>query len=487
MPAAGESHTARDLVMKLGSYLADLTSNRSAAAVHADIVERLSEPDHDPRLARVADIDRYISMWAALRSGVSLPEEAWQCLVLPAVLAFSSPNDLKSHLELATSLWMRASAAMNGTSQTLIVAGDGTPLEPESEPVDSTAPPATEGYGWLSAQPSVVDVVDGFMVPAAAHRPRRAVVVATVVAVLIAAAVVWWTQGHREGEQNLLSPPWPMPAGGSVKPVTATPDTSPQGLPTASQPLGGTTPTPLSTQPVPAPTWNGSGPIAAPTAPQDLTVITTTGTSVALTWRPPADAGTGGLAYYRVWRDGSDAGWTAQTGATVTGLTPATTYTFTVTAHNGAGAASPPSDPVTAATRPSQPQSPAPPPTPPPTGPPPVNTLLATEPPQKPINLGRSFTVTGAGWPCSAPSTINLYLGGRLIATPDVDAQGAFRTTVLVDPSQPDAPTVAVIGSAEPLILTRGVWVLAAQLPAQPSCSGVAQHSIQIEFRSGPG
>jgi hypothetical protein len=255
-------------------------------------------------------------------------------------------------------------------------------------------------------------------------------------------------------------------------------------------PVGNTMPPPPSTQPVPAPTWNGPGPVVAPTAPRGLAVTGTTETSVALSWQPPADPGSGGLAYYRIWRDGIDMGWTPQSSATVPGLTPATSYTFTVTAHNGAGAASPPSNPVTATTRQPEPQAqPSQPQTgpPPQAGPPVGNPLLATDPPQRPINLGRSFTVTGTGWPCQAPATINLLLGGELVATPGVSAQGSFRTTIMVDSSPPNAPTVAIIGSAERLTLTRGVWILTAQLPAQTSCTEAAEQSIQIEFRTGQG
>jgi chitinase len=65
---------------------------------------------------------------------------------------------------------------------------------------------------------------------------------------------------------------------------------------------------------------------------------------VPLTWRPSA-----GATGYTVYRDGARALTTTGTSATVTGLTPATSYTFQVTATNSAGE-SPRSAAVTART-----------------------------------------------------------------------------------------------------------------------------------------
>ncbi|THA27922.1 chitinase [Streptomyces sp. RKND-216] len=69
-----------------------------------------------------------------------------------------------------------------------------------------------------------------------------------------------------------------------------------------------------------------------PAAPTGLTAGATTSTSVSLSW-DAVDGATG----YRVHRDGAGASEVTGTSTTVTGLSPATSYTFQVTAVNSAG------------------------------------------------------------------------------------------------------------------------------------------------------
>ncbi|TVL93891.1 chitinase [Streptomyces sp. SAJ15] len=81
-----------------------------------------------------------------------------------------------------------------------------------------------------------------------------------------------------------------------------------------------------------------------PGAPTGLAAGTATATSVDLSWSP-----VGGATGYHVYRDGTKVRAVSGTSATVTGLTPKTSYRFEVTATNAAGE-SPKSAPVTATT-----------------------------------------------------------------------------------------------------------------------------------------
>lgn len=76
----------------------------------------------------------------------------------------------------------------------------------------------------------------------------------------------------------------------------------------------------------------GSG-SSAPAAPAGLAVTGTTASSVSLSWTAPSGTVTG----YRVYKNAALATSVTGTTATVTGLAAATTYSFTVTAYNGAG------------------------------------------------------------------------------------------------------------------------------------------------------
>lgn len=89
-----------------------------------------------------------------------------------------------------------------------------------------------------------------------------------------------------------------------------------------------------------------SDPDDPPAAPGGLAVGTVTATSVALSWQPAA-----GATEYRLYRDGTRIQTLGGTAATVSGLSPATQYSFQVAAANDAGA-SQLSQPVTATTAP---------------------------------------------------------------------------------------------------------------------------------------
>ncbi|MFJ5550435.1 chitinase [Streptomyces sp. NPDC093225] len=74
------------------------------------------------------------------------------------------------------------------------------------------------------------------------------------------------------------------------------------------------------------------GPQQPPATPTGLAAGSATATSVALSWSPAA-----GATGYTVYRDGAKVLTTTGTGATVTGLAPSTSYSFQVSATNGAG------------------------------------------------------------------------------------------------------------------------------------------------------
>ncbi|MGS2616758.1 galactose-binding domain-containing protein [Micromonospora sp. LZ34] len=98
--------------------------------------------------------------------------------------------------------------------------------------------------------------------------------------------------------------------------------------------------------------YAASGTPTPPTAPGNLTVTGRSATSVSLAWTASTDAD--GVASYQVRQGGQPVASVTATSATVTGLSPATAYTFTVVALDTAGTPSPPSNAVTVTTTPAQ-------------------------------------------------------------------------------------------------------------------------------------
>jgi Raf kinase inhibitor-like YbhB/YbcL family protein len=88
-----------------------------------------------------------------------------------------------------------------------------------------------------------------------------------------------------------------------------------------------------------------------PTAPSNLTVAGTTSNSVSLTWTAATD-NSGKIARYDVFSDGAKVGSSATTSATISGLTPNTTYSFTAKAYDAAGNESPASNSAVGKTKP---------------------------------------------------------------------------------------------------------------------------------------
>ncbi len=78
-----------------------------------------------------------------------------------------------------------------------------------------------------------------------------------------------------------------------------------------------------------------TGDTAPPTVPTNLSASGTTQTQTTLSWTAATDAV--GVTGYKVYRNGTQVGTTTTPSYTATGLTAATTYSFTVSAYDAAG------------------------------------------------------------------------------------------------------------------------------------------------------
>ncbi len=98
-----------------------------------------------------------------------------------------------------------------------------------------------------------------------------------------------------------------------------------------------------------------------PTAPTALDTTAVTATQVDLTWSPASDPESG-IASYNVYRNGALVGSSTSTTFSDGGLTPFTTYTYEVSAVNGAGLEGPRSAPLVVTTKDATPPMDDPPP-----------------------------------------------------------------------------------------------------------------------------
>ncbi|RKE06555.1 fibronectin type III domain-containing protein [Catellatospora citrea] len=391
-PHPGQAAQARKLVIQLGQLLTDVTAGRPVAKVHQHLLDQFDAAVHDYRIdAMEVGQQEFAETWHALQYGLALPVGTWDQIVLPTVVGFSSAQKLKMHLELATSYWLAARAAVDAvpdypaavaelaapeaftTDHTLPVVPPApaptqpsTPLRPSTaEAAPTDAPPSDTAPSPTAERPAPTG-------------PDRRVLVAVAVAVLATVTVmlVLIIRPTGDGQPVSLQDGLPSPilsagvmADESGQPVTlptAPPSTSPEPAPMiTNEPL----PKPSWTPPAPPTTKPGTttpppAPPVAPSAPTRLTAVAAVEHKIWLSWSAPATGGSGGVAYYRILRDGQFIGWTRDTSATVADLAPGTSYVFVVIAVNAAGLQSGPSNQITTMTA-----SPSPLPAPSPTNP----------------------------------------------------------------------------------------------------------------------
>ena len=99
--------------------------------------------------------------------------------------------------------------------------------------------------------------------------------------------------------------------------------------------------------------WDGVTPpadIQAPSVPTGVTASAQSETSIRVTWTASTD--NVGVTGYKVYRNGSQVGTSTTTSYTDTGLTPSTTYSYTVSAYDAAGNNSAASSPAATAKTP---------------------------------------------------------------------------------------------------------------------------------------
>ncbi|MDH5202216.1 MAG: fibronectin type III domain-containing protein [Nitrospirota bacterium] len=92
----------------------------------------------------------------------------------------------------------------------------------------------------------------------------------------------------------------------------------------------------------------------APSVPTGLTALAVSSTQINLSWNASTD--NVGVTGYRIYRNGNSVGTSTTTSYSDTGLSPSTTYTYTVAAYDDAGNTSGQSAPASATTLASSPQ-----------------------------------------------------------------------------------------------------------------------------------
>jgi hypothetical protein len=400
---APQAAQARSKVVEVGQLMSDITAGRDVDAVHDRLLELFDAAEHDGRIDGM-ELGRreFTEVWAALQNGLALPPTAWEQVVLPTVVAFSNKQNEKVHLELATTYWLAARAAV-----------DAIPDYPNVIAALVNAAPATTGQAApaepsaQAAGPARNPVVFRYATPAAASaesgrsRNSRRTMVAVAVAVL-ATVIVMLLLFYRQSDGSPASMNGALPSPRMSAGMVTGEDGSPIPLPTAP-PTGSPEPSPMITdlplptpswQPPPSPTMPGGKPpspppLVAPSAPLHLTAKAAGERNVWLSWSAPIDGGSGGVAVYRIFRNGQPVGHTeGATSVNVQGLTPGTTYTFEVYARNAAGLQSPASNRITVVTAsppppsPTKPEAPSPePPAPSPPAPSPSESPSEPAPP----------------------------------------------------------------------------------------------------------
>ncbi|MFD0593032.1 hypothetical protein ACFQZ4_11170 [Catellatospora coxensis] len=145
-PDPGQAAQARKLVVQLGQLLTDITAGRPAAKVHQQLLDQFDAAVHDYRIdAMQLGAQEFADTWHALQYGLDLPVDAWEQIVLPTVVGFSGIQKLKIHLELATSYWLAARAAVDavpGYAAAAAALPDPSTTDDSSRPCRAAVGPA---------------------------------------------------------------------------------------------------------------------------------------------------------------------------------------------------------------------------------------------------------------------------------------------------------------------------------------------------------
>lgn len=343
---------SRELVRKLGTFLADLTQDRPAERVHAEVLERLRDPalDLDHRLAGVyLHLKDFIPVWTAIRNGASLPATSWETVVLPTIVHFSHEHTIKANLEAATAMWLAARTAITAPAELETPAEDT--FLPWDEPVLNEPPPMPRApepppLPSLESRHRLLDE------PSLADRPSRRWVPQATALALVAVVALFFANGtgssgklRAQLERPAVAEPAPIPTPAPMPTPSASPSPSPST--TTSRPA---MPTPTRTTPPPA---------VPPSEPRDLKVESWDGqTTVTLSWKPPARPGTGGVAFYKISGADFDNKITETSETVIVPYKPNMTYTFTVRAYSHAGLQSLASNSVSVTTDPGPTEAP---------------------------------------------------------------------------------------------------------------------------------
>src|SRR5213076_1211083 len=181
-----------------------------------------------------------------------------------------------------------------------------------------------------------------------------------------------------------------------------------------SSPASATTPAPPDTTP--------------PSVPTGLTASAVSSSQINLSWTASSD--NVGVSGYRVYRNGTQIATTGATSFANTGLSPSTTYSYTVAAYDAAGNLSAQSSSASATT-----------PAPPDTTPPSVPTgLTASAVSSSQINLSWTASSDNVG-----VSGYRVYRGGTQIATTSATS---YANTTGLSPSTTYSYTVAAFDAA---------------------------------------
>ena len=229
-------------------------------------------------------------------------------------------------------------------------------------------------------------------------------------------------------------------------------------------------------------------PVAPPSSPRSLvaTQVSRT-TEVTLSWATPTSTGGSSITHYVALATPSGLGCTsATTSCLVSGLTLGTSYTFTVSAYNAAGASTPstPSSPVTLVSVPDAPLAPSP----------QINGSSVTLSWSPPFAAGSPITSyivasTPPGLGCTSATT-SCLVSGLTLGTSYTFTVSATNSVGTSPPSPPSNAVRYVTAPSPPKNLTVSLPIDATQAAlswATPDSSGGEPITTYVVTSSPPG